>query len=1422
MHWIMAVDAKYPGSIHDAFIRCEGVISATFQELPEGHSWLFEDKAYGLATWLMNPLRNPRQSINAYSKWIECEIMSASTSAATTESLRAMFATHGFPNVLKMASQKIMCTLLLAFLLFLKAQNAPKIDNSMLVIDVAEDTEIGAEAYKILATDADGDPLTYFMSGDDSIYFRLNNNTGIVRVASKLDREAKQLLTVEIFVFDGSNMVSMKQTIYLKDANDNVPVFQNASSYKVSVFENATKGTTLFTVKAVDKDEGLAGTVQYAIVEVLPDAPYLFEIQQTGNVILNGTLSYADKSKSYQLTIKASDYGGMHNGNFIIQSTTVFAFINVKDVPDMNPVFLNIPYQTTVPENTPMGRTIFQVLAIDGDRGINDNITYAIQSSEHPGLFEIVTWSGDIFVNGSLDREVLPVVELQVIAKEKQLNINGTVASTSTSVSITLTDINDNTPSFYNCSLVNTCRFTESSKVNSFTTSILEHFSTAMPIEGLTIMAHDPDQGNNGTFMLYLDGRDASAFTVSPEQIRNTGMVQIIVRNSSAIDYELLHVLNIEIVANDTTNPTNCCSRANITINIFDINDHSPVFPEQSYTLTVKEHAKVGTVIQTITATDPDSGTFGNIAYSLLPVGINEFKVNCTTGVITTVNSTTLDREKQSVYYATLQATDGGNRIGTASLKIVLEDINDFKPVMARDYTAFIMEGKKSELDIRIQASDNDEKGTNNSEIRYAIVGGDYQQNFTIDPISGVLRSVGPIDREDMNSSLDGKIILVVEACDLGVPQLSTTVNVTINVEDVNDNSPVFAEFVYNASVMEHTLGAFVTLVKASDNDATEINNRVIYGIENGSTGTFLIRTTLIDKIGPKQYEGNITVDPTIALDYDKGPKSYTLRVSAADLGSPSKSASATVQVTVLDMNDEPPVLDPDSMKDLDVKENYFMVGIVRNITASDVDTNHSLIYELVSVACLKSKIIDKQPDTPCQYWFGLYTNGSLYVNKSSVVDYEEYDQVEITINVTDLYTEKGAPSTIGKLTINIVDENDHTPVFLPFKRVSVIVPELTSIGAEVATVKASDNDTGINAEIAFVATKVIFNFSDGQPIKELSDVFEASRATFADGEYTATIKIKSSLNKILRGRYVVTIEARDRGSPTLAATTDLDLITVDDSFKIRLEFNVSPEDVQKSMNEIIEILRKATYSKPYVVGVIAVTNERVQSLTRNVAKSILEVYLVYNNGTAIPPESLYSILLVDIDAVNKLLDLGLLNIKETTEPIDPTRPLLATIGGLVAAFIILLAIMITVLVCSRKSYRRKIKSITAMNAAKTMTVDAVQSGPVVPGTNKYNLEGTNPVWNAVIDITTDLGFEDTNSDQASINSLDENVVDAMKEKPVWKPNALEMSEKTMHSSAENPIPLIAALDDHDINKGKASGKSEHGYHNSVMNSTNI
>lgn len=81
------------------------------------------------------------------------------------------------------------------------------------------------------------------------------------------------------------------------------------------------------------------------------------------------------------------------------------------------------------------------------------------------------------------------------------------------------------------------------------------------------------------------------------------------------------------------------------------------------------------------------------------------------------------------------------------------------------------------------QAYDDDQPGTNNSRLLFSLLPGPYSQNFSIDPDTGVLRNLEPLDREGIDPALEGQIVLTVRVADCGEPSLSTDVNVTITVE---------------------------------------------------------------------------------------------------------------------------------------------------------------------------------------------------------------------------------------------------------------------------------------------------------------------------------------------------------------------------------------------------------------------------------------------------------------------------------------------------------------------------------------------------------------------------------------------------------------------------------------------------------------
>ncbi|KAG6941276.1 cadherin related family member 2, partial [Chelydra serpentina] len=1015
---------------------------------------------------------------------------------------------HGAGPLGRMAGRPLL--LLLPLLLVAVSGNtAPKFN--ITVVYVPEDLPVGAHAFWLTAEDVDGDQLLYGMSGQDAYYFSVVASTGEVLLAASLDREAKAKLSVTITVTDQINTeVSKKLTIIVEDRNDNPPIFQN-QPYITDLPETRPIGSTIYRVLATDADSGNAGRVQYEIVSVTPDDAKnhrLFYVLQNGTVALNGSLSYNNQSTYYQLQINATDNVGCQE-NCIYLSSVAYLSVNVVDEPDLAPQFLNEPFVGSVPENCPLGTPVLTVSAIDRDKGVNYALNYSLLNASVPFAIDLAT--GTITVRSALDREQLPSEEvlLQVLAQEEKLDIYGQVAQASATVTVQVTDVNDNTPQFYACELP-ACDFAASPQ-SSFGGSIEEHSSARVPVGGLRIVAHDPDKGSNGTFELWLQGPDAASFSVSPTRITGTGAVQVLVKDPSTVDYEQVHVMTVEIIANDTGNPGNCCSIAIVTIQLLDINDHSPEFRQSMYRLQVPENSPTGTVISSsITATDPDSGDFGMITYRLLPEAILDiFAVNASSGEVLVHNGSLLDRETRSVYYATLQAVDGGNMTSSTYLEITLEDVNDNAPVVSGSYNVFINEGQEN-ISVQIQAFDNDEPGTNNSRLRFQLEPGAFSANFTLDPDTGVLRSLGALDREAMEPALQGRVVVTVRVHDLGMPQLSSLVNVTITVEDMNDNAPVFLKEPYTFSVREGLAGAFVGSVEAEDADQTEVHHRISFQlVSGGGSSSFLLRSI---RLGPGHYLGNLSLDPDVALDYDRlSPARFTLAVQAENTGTGDalNVVPSTVQVQVLDVNDEPPTLVPASLQDLSVAEDA-RPGLLTTLQASDPDTNHSLHFQELGQACYKGA---GGAGHVCQDWFYLAPNGSVFLN-SSQLDYEVCDLVTITLRVEDTRTEEGSPySSNATLRILIGDVNDNSPQFLRINNTFVVVPEVSPVDLPVAVVKARDADTGPRGAITFAISRVVF-LQDNGPNQTLSSVFKVAAA----GDLWGTIPSCQQPGRVVKG----------------------------------------------------------------------------------------------------------------------------------------------------------------------------------------------------------------------------------------------------------------------------------------------------------------
>uniref|UniRef100_A0A8D0F1Z4 Cadherin domain-containing protein n=1 Tax=Strix occidentalis caurina TaxID=311401 RepID=A0A8D0F1Z4_STROC len=317
----------------------------------------------------------------------------------------------------------------------------------------------------------------------------------------------------------------------------------------------------------------------------------------------------------------------------------------------------------------------------------------------------------------------------------------------------------------------------------------------------------------------------------------------------------------------------------------------APQFQPSSYQASVGENRPAGTPVTRVTAVDPDEGEAGQLRYAMAALFDSRsdalFAMDPVTGAVTT--AAPLDRESKSTHVFRVTAADHGT--ATATVRIAVEDDNDNAPQFSeKRYVAQVPEDvAPNSAVLRVTATDRD-KGSN-ALVHYSIVSGNTRGHFYIDAQTGALDVVSPLDYE-----VSKEFTLRIRAQDGGRPPLSNISGlVTVQVLDVNDNAPIFVSTPFQATVLENVpVGYSVIHVQAIDADSGD-NGRLIYTLlETGAGFPFAINNST----------GWIMVASELdreAVDF------YSFGVEAQDQGNPPMASSASVSVTVLDVNDNSP-----------------------------------------------------------------------------------------------------------------------------------------------------------------------------------------------------------------------------------------------------------------------------------------------------------------------------------------------------------------------------------------------------------------------------------------------------------------------------------------------------------------------------------
>uniref|UniRef100_T1IXK9 Cadherin domain-containing protein n=1 Tax=Strigamia maritima TaxID=126957 RepID=T1IXK9_STRMM len=840
--------------------------------------------------------------------------------------------------------------------------------------------------------------------------------------------------------------------ILVLDVNDNEPIFKSYNS-SVLVKENSLPGE-IASLEATDRDEGPFGQVLYELQE--PDGKSgKFQVQTVngkGVISLVQELDY-EKINIYQLEIVAKDQPSFGRRN----TATAAILIKVVDVPDQPPQFIHVPSITRIAENLPQGSLVLRVKAVDGDRGVNNQISYSLQeASEHKGLFVIHPSTGQVFVQGTLDREAEGFLDgyiLQIEASE----VNSTVypvPSASTEVTVILLDVNDETPRFAN---------------DSYIGDIVENAQINIPVRFTSGVAEvvDYDQGKNGTFRLFVEGENGM-FDVSPHEGINEVTFLIRVKNSSLLDYEKTKKVDFKIVAREVVASGAKSSSANVTVYIQDSNDNVPQFVEEEYAARIAENVTLGTTVVKIQARDADSGQFGNdgLRYTRIHGQIaDRLHLDALTGVITVRTAEHgFDRELVAQYFLTVEARDdnGLGNANTVKLVVFVDDVNDNSPQFSEEkYERSVYENQvQFATPLVVHAVDRDLNGTANSNISYSVVSMTPSIDISMNETSGELSLNSPLDYELLHDSGQVRTVNVtVRAADHGEPSLHTDTLVTIFVMDVNDNIPQFDSSLYSASIPEDTAsGKLVLKVHATDADSSAAFGRVIYQMESGFHDKFVVDS----------QTGAINVASAANLDPDlTRPKTYfyAFQVIAFDggIGYDQKLSSVLVNITITDVNNKLPEFE--ELGVVQVLENKQPGEIVANLTATDEDSSAKLEFAFDDSRCeARNEEGALVKDFNVSSMFDLDSDTGL-IRLASSFDRETIETVKLLAIVRDVGAANGTQTATTTVTVKIDDVNDNPPVFRK-KMYSQGVLENSKLSTHVLTVVAYDAD--VNKTVSY------------------------------------------------------------------------------------------------------------------------------------------------------------------------------------------------------------------------------------------------------------------------------------------------------------------------------------------------------------------
>lgn len=903
--------------------------------------------------------------------------------------------------------------------------------------------------------------------------------SGNLRTTRSLDREARSSYRFSVIVRDRCSgcalSVQTNVLVTVNDLNDNSPVF-TVGPATAEVSEDAGSGVVVAEYRATDADVGTNAAITFAFAP----SNFPFSLSPTGTLTLTGAIDF-EATQSYTVTITASNPGSS-------RSTATNTIIQILNVNDNSPVISGEPYSDVVVENSAATTPVLTVVATDGDLGIHGQIRYSIIGGNFQNSFALNPSSGALTVNRNIDRETITSFSLLVEARDR-----GTPQSRRdrTTIAITISDVNDNRPIF---------------RPDMYNLQLREDLPVSQNV--VRVIASDDDQPNTPNSNIsysFLSGNSADKF-----RILSNGQIQI----NSALDFENTSSYTLVVEGRDGGMPV-MSGMASVSVTITNVNEDPPTL-SGNQSVFVSELTGTESTIAIFQAQDQD-----NMAVTISIVSGNseqKFNIGESTGAITLAAS--LDYETTTSYSLIIRASDG-QQVAESSLAVTVLDENEFTPTFSgpTDFNTTEEDPSGSRVG-SVSATDGDRDAI----VTYEFVGQDKTtEKFILNPTTGVITTSRVLNREDLTQVFSpplSKVTVEISARDNGSPSMRSVRAYTITLVDINDNTPMFSDQSYSNRLLENlSSGQAVFTAAATDPDLGS-NAQVSYSF-----------TLTNNKGGPSiPFQINSAtgaIETTEPLDCELQPF-YLFSITATDAGSTPRSSTVVGNLTLIDVNDNPPIFSPEKYR-VNVSEQFTPGDIVMTFLATDADkgVNGEVEYSIMSNTNLRFV-----EGTGEEVAFEIQSvSGELLTLNS--FDFETAPQVNVTIFAND----KGLPrrSATATLVIDVLNVDEDPPLFSGISCDSM-VSEDASVGTVVTSCVATDPDTvatGNQRPITYSMTNQFFEVDPTSGDIRIGAALDRETT----GGVILSIRATDIANRVTTRRVVVRVSDVNDNSPEFLGT---------------------------------------------------------------------------------------------------------------------------------------------------------------------------------------------------------------------------------------------------------------------------------------------